>query len=175
MTLNIPVAPETKSGADYSALSDSLDEFMTTFASFREENDERLRQIETRKVADVLTTEKVDRISDALDRQKRVLDELALKSRRDPRLAVQKPSLWRHWSASRHSRTTSARVKSAHCVRWRPRTCPTAPAPMVDIWFRRMSRRRLGDACRCCRQSVRLRPFARCRVQCDPAFRAKSA
>src|SRR5690606_4785685 len=36
------------------------------------------------KSADVITTEKVDRISDALDRQKRVLDELALRRARPP-------------------------------------------------------------------------------------------
>jgi HK97 family phage major capsid protein len=47
-----------------------------------EENDQRLHQIETRKGADVVTSDKVDRISDALDRQKRVLDDLALKHAR---------------------------------------------------------------------------------------------
>jgi HK97 family phage major capsid protein len=83
MTTNTHAAPEQKSGpADYTALSDSFDEFMTTFSAFREENDQRLRQIETRKGADVVTSDKVDRISDALDRQKRVLDELALKHAR---------------------------------------------------------------------------------------------
>ena len=76
-------APETKSaGADHAALADSFEEFMGAFEAFREENDRRLRQIEARKGADVLTTEKVDRISDALDRQKQVLDGLALKRAR---------------------------------------------------------------------------------------------
>lgn len=76
-------APETKSGsADLAALADGFDEFMSTFASFRDENDRRLREVEQRKSADVLTNEKVDRISDALDRQKRVLDDLALKRAR---------------------------------------------------------------------------------------------
>ena len=76
-------APETKSaGADPAALADAFDEFMTTFSAFREENDRRLDQIETRKGADVVTAEKVERISDALDRQKRALDELALKRAR---------------------------------------------------------------------------------------------
>ena len=77
------IAPETKSaGGDHAALADSFDEFMSAFEAFREENDRRLSQIETRKSADVVTTEKVDRISDALDRQKQVLDELALKRAR---------------------------------------------------------------------------------------------
>ncbi len=76
-------APETKSaGTDHSALADSFDEFMGAFEAFREENDRRLAQIETRGQADAVTVEKVDRISDALDRQKKVLDELALKRAR---------------------------------------------------------------------------------------------
>jgi hypothetical protein len=76
-------APETKStGTDHVALADSFDEFMSAFEAFRDENDRRLRQIETRGAADVVTSEKVDRISDALDRQKKALDELALKRAR---------------------------------------------------------------------------------------------
>jgi len=78
-----PVAPEVKSGsADLAALADGFDEFMTTFAAFRDENDQRLQDIEQRKSADVVTTEKVDRISEALDRQKRAIDEFVLKRAR---------------------------------------------------------------------------------------------
>ncbi|MEO3998558.1 phage major capsid protein [Mesorhizobium sp. CAU 1732] len=72
-------APETKSDAGYSGLSDSFDEFMTTFTDFREANDQRLAQMERRMSADVITTEKVDRISDALDQQKKALDTLVIK------------------------------------------------------------------------------------------------
>ena len=80
---NPATAPETKSaGTDLAALADGFDAFMGAFEAFREENDRRLAQIETRGQADVVTVEKVDRISDALDRQKRVLDELALKRAR---------------------------------------------------------------------------------------------
>jgi HK97 family phage major capsid protein len=79
MTHNHP-AIETKSDpAGYAALADSFDEFMSTFSEFREANDQRLCQIEQRKGADTVTTEKVDRISEALDQQKKVLDGLALK------------------------------------------------------------------------------------------------
>ena len=79
----LAIAPETKSaGTDLAALADGFDAFMGAFEAFREENDRRLAQIETRGQADVVTVEKVDRISDALDRQKRVLDELALKRAR---------------------------------------------------------------------------------------------
>ena len=76
------IAPETKSDPGYAALSDTFEEFMSSFSAFREENDRRLREIETRKSADPLTTEKVERISETLDRQKRVLDDLALKRAR---------------------------------------------------------------------------------------------
>lgn len=83
MTSSIHTAPELKSaGADNAALADAFDEFMNTFEAFREENDRRLAQVETRKGADAVTAEKVERISDALDRQKRVLDDLALRRAR---------------------------------------------------------------------------------------------
>ena len=76
-----PASPETKSADAASA----FDEFMRSFEAFKEQNEARLKQIE-RKSADPLTGEKVARISDALDANKRVLDELVLKSRR-PALA----------------------------------------------------------------------------------------
>ena len=80
---SIEPALETKSDAGgYAGLSQNFDEFMTTFTAFREDNDRRMREIERRGQADVVTTDKVDRISDALDRKKRVLDELALKGAR---------------------------------------------------------------------------------------------
>lgn len=71
-------APEIKSAATTAA----FDEFMRTFAQFRDANDQRLAEIETRLTADVITSERVDRINSALDEQKRVLDELALKAAR---------------------------------------------------------------------------------------------
>jgi HK97 family phage major capsid protein len=77
---HIPAAPETKS-AD---IASAFDEFMRSFESFKETNDERIGRIEKR--ADPLTDEKVARIGLALDANKRVLDEMVLKSRR-PALA----------------------------------------------------------------------------------------
>jgi HK97 family phage major capsid protein len=73
---------ETKStgGID---LADAFSEFMTTFEAFKDSNDERLAQLE-RRSADVVTTEKVERISRALDEQKRVIDNLSLKKIRPP-------------------------------------------------------------------------------------------
>jgi HK97 family phage major capsid protein len=71
-------APEAKSAGNHAELADAFDEFMTTFEAFKESNDRRLGELETRG-ADVLTVEKVDRISKALDEQKRAIDGLTLK------------------------------------------------------------------------------------------------
>ena len=77
-------APETKSHAGTAELSTAFEEFMTSFEAFKEANDERLAELETRMSADVLTTEKVERISKALDEQKRAMDRLVLKRARPP-------------------------------------------------------------------------------------------
>lgn len=75
-------APETKAASgDHQDLSDAFGEFMTTFEAFKETNDQRLAELEGRS-ADVLTLEKVDRISHALDQQKRAIDGLSLKRMR---------------------------------------------------------------------------------------------
>jgi HK97 family phage major capsid protein len=55
---------------------------MNTFEAFNESNDEKLAELEGRLGGDVLTTEKVERISRALDEQKRAIDNLALKKMR---------------------------------------------------------------------------------------------
>jgi len=49
-------------------------DMMQAFAAFREANDERLSQIEARMSADVVTSEKVDRINRAVDEAKARLD-----------------------------------------------------------------------------------------------------
>ena len=56
------------------------DDVLVAFESFKEANDERLGQIEKRQSADVITSEKVDRINKAID-------DLTLKSRR-PQLSA---------------------------------------------------------------------------------------
>ncbi len=71
-------APETKGGD----ISEAFGEFMSAFEAFRESNDERIAQIETRFGEDAVTAEKVDRIGRALDEQKRAMDQLVLKKAR---------------------------------------------------------------------------------------------
>lgn len=75
-----PVPMETKSSpGDYLDLKDAFGDFMTTFEAFKESNDEKLAQLEGRMGADTLNNDKVERISHALDEQKRAIDNLALK------------------------------------------------------------------------------------------------
>ncbi|MCO5083434.1 MAG: phage major capsid protein [Rhizobiaceae bacterium] len=96
-------APEVKSaGGD---VQDAFHEFMSTFETFKEDNDRRLAEIEA-KSADVVTVEKVDRISRALDEQKRALDQLTLKKLR--------PGLGRAGQAmpSEHKQAFEAYVRS---------------------------------------------------------------
>jgi HK97 family phage major capsid protein len=79
------LAPETKSAAGTATeVAEAFDEFMHAFEAFRRANDERLAQIEAQVTADVVTTEKVERISTVLDEQKRVLDRLTRKQSRPP-------------------------------------------------------------------------------------------
>ena len=74
-------ATETKS-APGGEINEAFGEFLTSFEAFKGANDERLAQIETRMGADVVTEEKVDRISRSLDEQKRSLERLTLKGAR---------------------------------------------------------------------------------------------
>ncbi len=60
-------------------------DFMQAFEAFKDANDERLGQIESRMSADVVTSDKVERINRAIDETKSRLDEITLKARR-PRL-----------------------------------------------------------------------------------------
>ncbi|MFC5443130.1 phage major capsid protein [Rhizobium halophytocola] len=89
-------APEIKARTEIKALpetmKDAFDEFMTSFEAFREANDERLDEIETKLSSDVVTRDKVDRINRALDEQGRRMDELQLKGLR--------PALGRSGAAS---------------------------------------------------------------------------
>ncbi len=75
-------APETKAAATTGDIAGAFEDFMRTFEAFKADNDSRLAEIEQKRVADVLTVEKVDRINRALDEQKRLMDSLVLKARR---------------------------------------------------------------------------------------------
>lgn len=74
------VAPVIKAYPDN--VTAAFDDFMGAFESFKEVNDRRLGEIERKLTADVLTTEKLDRVNRAIDDQKKKLDELVLKKAR---------------------------------------------------------------------------------------------
>ncbi|CAO4184337.1 phage major capsid protein [Methylorubrum aminovorans] len=61
-----------------------LDEFARAFEAFKEANDTRLSEIETRLTADVVTEEKLARIDAALDQAKGRLDRISLDRARPP-------------------------------------------------------------------------------------------
>ncbi|MCJ2031808.1 phage major capsid protein [Methylobacterium sp. J-043] len=61
-----------------------LDEFARAFEAFKEANDVRLSEIETRLTADVVTEEKLIRIDAALDQAKNRLDRISLDRARPP-------------------------------------------------------------------------------------------
>ncbi|MEQ9245634.1 MAG: phage major capsid protein [Nitratireductor sp.] len=74
-------APEVKSALDEGDVTGAFHEFMNAFETFKQANNEKLKQLETRS-ADVVTVDKVERISQALDEQKQALDTLVLKKTR---------------------------------------------------------------------------------------------
>jgi HK97 family phage major capsid protein len=86
---------ETKVATSHDATHEDV---LQAFEAFKEANDERLQQIEKRMSADVVTSEKVDRISKAID-------ELTLKSRR-PALSGEKTQ-----EPSEHKRAFDAYVR----------------------------------------------------------------
>ena len=70
---------EAKSTDDLNA---AFGDFMRAFEAFKDGNDERLAQLERRMSADVVTTDKVDRLNRTIDETRRVVDDLALKAAR---------------------------------------------------------------------------------------------
>jgi HK97 family phage major capsid protein len=64
-------------------LKEAFGEFMTAFEAFKAANDERLDQIE-RRATDTVTADKVERLNQAVDEQKRALDEMVLAGQRPP-------------------------------------------------------------------------------------------
>ena len=82
-------AVETKSMSD--DVASAFEDFARAFEAFKDTNDTRLSELETRLSGDVVTDEKLTRIDAALDDAKRRLDRLALDRSRPP-LAGQETS-----------------------------------------------------------------------------------
>ena len=84
---------DAETGLETKVISgEGADEMMLAFEAFKEANDERLEQIEKRMDADVVTTEKVERID-------RALDDLILKFKRPQLGAGEKPQASEHKAA----------------------------------------------------------------------------
>lgn len=97
-------APETK--ASGSEVANAFDEFMRAFESYKHTNDQRLSDMEAQLSTDVLTTEKMDRISRAMDDQKRKLDQLMVKGAR-PQLSTRSS----HYEHSEHKSAFDAYIR----------------------------------------------------------------
>ncbi len=76
----ITVAPEIKTAPE--TMTAAFEDFMGAFEAFKETNDRRLCELEGKLTADVVTRDKMDRISRAMDEQKRLIDQMALKKAR---------------------------------------------------------------------------------------------
>jgi HK97 family phage major capsid protein len=108
MNLELNPAPETKA-AENVDLKDAFDDFMSAFEAFKEGNDGKIDEIERKLSADVVTEEKVARIGQALDSQKRLIDRLVLKGRR-PELGLSGSA--RGAEASEHKAAFDAYVRT---------------------------------------------------------------
>ena len=75
MALPGKVAPEIKTAPE--TMTAAFEDFMGAFEAFKETNDRRLGELESKLTADVITRDKMDRISRTMDEQKRVIDQLA--------------------------------------------------------------------------------------------------
>lgn len=69
-----------------------FEKFLRTFESFKSANDQRIREMDSRFGVDVITREKVDRINQVIDEQKRTLDELTLSHARPDLGSVHQPA-----------------------------------------------------------------------------------
>lgn len=122
------VAPQVKAVPD--TVTAAFDDFMEAFEAFRETNDQRLADIERKMGSDVVTRDKLDRIDKALDDNRMIMDDLALK-KRDPRLAARTAFPTMPGSTRRRSRPISAVARRAHCAISRRRPSPARPGQMA--------------------------------------------
>jgi HK97 family phage major capsid protein len=93
------------------SLETAFGDFMRAFDAFKETNDERLSELERRASADVVTTDKVDRLNRTLDETKRVVDDLALKAAR-PHLGSPGNPAQRSAAALQHKAAFDAYVRT---------------------------------------------------------------
>ncbi len=125
----------TSAGAPGDDVANAFDDFMRAFESFKAENEQRIQQLEKRLPVDVLTTEKLDRISRAIDEHKSVVDELVLKSAR-PKLGAGCIAAAPRSSTKRRSRPMCGTARPMACICSKRRRCQWAPDPTAAISYR---------------------------------------
>ena len=94
---------------------DAHDDFRRTYEEFRETNDRRLGELERRMSSDVVTRDKLDRLNQALDDQKKLIDELQLKGLRPSLEAPSSSASRRPTSSPRRRRRSSRSRRSSRC------------------------------------------------------------
>jgi HK97 family phage major capsid protein len=103
MTEQNAMQPPVRAGLEVKSVPETMtaafDDFMEAFEAFKETNDRRLGEIEQKLTSDVVTRDKVERINRAMDEQKRVLDQLALKKARPPLGRAGTPDTTEHKAA----------------------------------------------------------------------------
>lgn len=86
---------ETKADIDGAApateVKAAMREFLGVFENFKDENDARLAALESKKSEDVLVTEKLGRLNQALSEQKAAIERLSLAAKRPARGAAATP------------------------------------------------------------------------------------
>lgn len=88
MTNDTPTPPlERKDVQVNPELTAAFSDFMGAFEAFKETNDRRLAEVETKLASDVVTVEKLARLDRALDEHKMRMDELVLRQQRPPLMA----------------------------------------------------------------------------------------
>lgn len=73
---------EQKQAPDTSEIKKAVDNFMATFKTFQDKVDEELKQLKTKGNPDAVTKDEIKKLNDALDEQKKLVDDLRLKERR---------------------------------------------------------------------------------------------
>ncbi len=76
-------SPENKAATpNMPEVAHAFGDFMEAFEAFKDSNDQRIAELEHRSAADTVTLDKLDRINQALDQHKKVVDDLLLKANR---------------------------------------------------------------------------------------------
>jgi HK97 family phage major capsid protein len=103
-----------KAPASDPASRQAFEDHMRIYEEFTETNDRRLADLEQRLSADVLTRDKLDRLNQAIDEQKKLLDDLQLKALRP---SLEAPALGNRSASPEHRRAFESYVRKGDANR----------------------------------------------------------